>query len=127
VTLPLQRFGLLARAGLFLLVCCVSFAAPARVDESRTIGRIDFIAGQRNAMPPSNAAWQAHGLPMRWSSSAGVRQGLWLRLTFEVATAPTEGWGLLLQRLPSGGTVYLNGRMVADVPTDTDTQRVRWR
>jgi len=36
---------------------------------------------------------------------------------------PTEGWGLLLQRLPSGGTVYLNGRMVADVPTDTDTQR----
>jgi len=34
---------------------------------------------------------------------------------------------LLLQRLPSGGTVYLNGRMVADVPTDTDRQRVRWR
>ena len=127
VTRSLQRFGLLARAGLFLLVCCLSFASLARADESKTIGRIEFIAGQRNAVPASTAAWQAHGLPMRWSSSTGIRQGLWLRLTFEVATAPTEGWGLLLQRLPSGGTVYLNGRMVADVPTDTDRQRVRWR
>ena len=40
---------------------------------------------------------------------------------------PTDGWSLLLQRLPTGGAIYLNGRMVADLPTDSDAQRIRWR
>jgi signal transduction histidine kinase len=121
------RFIALARSGLLLLLCGLAMAAPAHAEVAQAIGRIDFLAGQRGALPGADAVWQGHGLPMRWTSSGGARQGLWLRLQFDATAAPAQGWGLLLQRLPSGGTVYLNGRMVADLPTDTDTQRVRWR
>jgi signal transduction histidine kinase len=111
---------------LFLLLGLIALAADAAEPE-RHFGRIDFVAGQRNAVPGADALWQGHDLPMRWSSSGGSRQGLWLRLRFDVPETPAQGWGLLLQRLPSGGTVYLNGRMVADIPTDAETMRVRWR
>ena len=75
----------------------------------------------------ADTVWQSHTLPMRWSASGGARQGLWLRLGFDLTEPPTEGWGLLLQRLPTGGTLYLNGHMIADLPVDSETQRVRWR
>ncbi len=116
-----------ARALAALLLCWLGVLAPAVANETTRISRIEFVSGQRNALPGPDTVWQAHGLPMRWASSGGARQGLWLRLNFEVPTAPTEGWGLLLQRLPTGGTLYLNGRMVADLPTDTEQRRVRWR
>jgi signal transduction histidine kinase len=98
-----------------------------RADDTKSLSSIDFLAGPGSALPGADVVWQAHDLPMRWSTSAGSLQGLWLRLKFDLAAIPAHGWGLLLQRLPSGGTVYLNGRMVADIPTDTDAQRVRWR
>ncbi|HQR69403.1 MAG TPA: hypothetical protein PLE54_02270 [Burkholderiaceae bacterium] len=121
-----MRVAGLIRAALLLLACGLMLS-PARADDAKGVWRIDFLAGQRSAMPAADAAWQAHGLPMRWTSSGAATQGLWLRLRFDVTAPPAQGWGLLLQRLPSGGTVFLNGRMVADLPTDTDTQRVRWR
>lgn len=34
---------------------------------------------------------------------------------------------MLLNRLPNGGTIYLNGNMVADLPLDSDRRYVRWR
>jgi signal transduction histidine kinase len=121
------RIALLARASVLLLLCWFSLCASAHAEDARAVGRIDFIAGQRETVPSTEAAWQAHGLPMRWTSSGSARQGLWLRLEFNVPAPATRGWSLLLQRLPTGGTVYLNGRIVADLPTDTGSQRVRWR
>jgi signal transduction histidine kinase len=34
---------------------------------------------------------------------------------------------MLLNRLPTGGTIYLNGKMVADLPLDSEHRHVRWR
>ena len=98
---------------------------PQRGDALR-IDRIEFLAGPRDALPAANAAWQSHGLPLRWTSSGGTRQGLWLRLAFDQPAAQAQGWALLLQSLPTGGTVYVNQHVVADVPTDSDTRNVRW-
>ena len=112
---------------LVLLLSLLAPLTPALADEATRLTDIEFLADQRTTVPGPDAVWQTHTLPMRWSSSSGARQGLWLRLSFDLPEVPTHGWGLLLQRLPTGGAIYLNGRRVADLPTDSDAQRVRWR
>ena len=51
---------------------------------------------------------------------AGTRQGVWMRLMFDTPEIPVDGWSMLLNRLPTGGTIYLNGKMVADLPLDSE-------
>ncbi|HTN50242.1 MAG TPA: ATP-binding protein [Burkholderiaceae bacterium] len=114
-------------AALLAGLLALGLAPAARADDAVSIRSIDFVAGQKGALPGPDTVWQSHTLPMRWTSSSGARQGLWLRLGFDAPAPPPEGWGLLLQRLPTGGTLYLNGHMVAELPADSETQRVRWR
>lgn len=112
---------------LAVLLGTLVLAAPAAAEEPVAIDRIEIVAGQRGAVPDSNAAWQPHALPLRWTTSSGTRQGLWLRFAFDAPGAPAEGWSLLLNRLPTGGAIFLNGRLVADLPTETAERHVRWR
>ncbi|MGH6610373.1 MAG: sensor histidine kinase [Burkholderiaceae bacterium] len=115
---------------LFLLFFIAPFAgSDAAADETIDIDRIEWISGTRTAFPPRDAQWQSHAIPLRWSSGSGgaTRQGVWLRFTFNLTDAPIEGWSMLLSRLPTGGTVYLNGKMVADIPLDSERRYVRWR
>ncbi len=102
-------------------------APVVSAEETRNISRIELVSGTRAAFPARDALWQSHSLPMRWSSASGTRQGVWLRFTFKLPEAPAEGWSMLLERLPTGGTVFLNGRMVADLPLDSERRFVRWR
>lgn len=122
-----------ARLFLFLLALLAALTIPpaALADEpARTaalpIDRIGFLAGSGDALPAVDAAWQSHALPLRWTSSGGTRQGLWLRLTFDQPTPQPQGWALLLQSLPTGGTIYVNRHAVAEIPTDSDARNVRW-
>ena len=117
------------RSGAFLTVLSLLILAmaDAQADELLQLRSIEFVAGQKATLPGPETVWQSHTLPMRWSASGGARQGLWLRLGFDLAETPSEGWGLLLQRLPTGGTLFLNGHMIAELPVDSETQRVRWR
>ena len=48
-------------------------------------------------------------------------------MMFRTPELPTDGWSMLLTRLPTGGTIYLNGKMVADLPLDSERRHVRWR
>ncbi|MEP6607824.1 MAG: ATP-binding protein [Burkholderiaceae bacterium] len=117
-------------ATLFLVLLIAPFAVSSAIaEETIKIDRIEWVAGSRTAFPPANADWQSHALPLRWSSgSAGsVRQGVWLRLSFAAPETPSEGWGILLKRIPTGGTIYLNGKMIADLPLDSEQRYVRWR
>lgn len=111
------------------LVLLLSVAAPgsAFADRTLAVNRIDWVTGTRTSFPPADALWQSHTLPMRWSSSSGTRQGAWLRYGFPLAATPADGWSMLLNRLPTGGAVYINGRMVADLPLDSEKRYVRWR
>ncbi|MDQ3215212.1 MAG: hypothetical protein M3P99_03920 [Pseudomonadota bacterium] len=113
---------------LMLLVAQMTLGS-ATADETIKLDRIEWVGGARSTFPAANSEWQSHALPLRWSSgSAGaVRQGVWLRTTFALPETPTDGWSILLNRLATGGTVYLNGKMVADLPLDSDRRFVRWR
>ncbi len=124
--MPVRLVQSLATAAALLL--SLWFVAPsAAADDTVKIDRIEWIAGTRAAFPPPDSQWQSHALPLRWSSGSGSRQGVWLRLMFKLPEAPTEGWSLLLNRLPTGGTIYVNGKMVADLPLDSERRYVRWR
>ncbi|MGH6624358.1 MAG: sensor histidine kinase, partial [Burkholderiaceae bacterium] len=117
------------RAAACTLLLLAGLATPVLViaQQAHTLPRVELVAGAQNAPPAPDARWQAHTLPLRWSSSGGTRQDIWLRLNFELPSLPTVGWSLLLERLPTGGTVYLNGRMIADLPLDSETRHIRWR
>ncbi len=114
-------------AALFLLGFTALFAAAASADEAIKIDRIEWVSGTRAAFPSADSLWQSHALPLRWSSGSGSRQGVWIRWTFNTPELPTDGWSMLLNRLPTGGTIHLNGKMVADLPLDSDRRHVRWR
>jgi hypothetical protein len=105
-----------------LLVLLLAAAVPgsAVADETLPVNRIEWVAGSRAKFPPADALWQSHALPMRWSSSSGSRQGAWLRYRFPLSAIPADGWSMLLNRLPTGGAIYVNGRMVADLPLDSE-------
>ncbi len=94
---------------------------------AHSIARIDWVAGTRDTFPKADSIWQSHALPMRWAYSSGSRQGVWLRLSFEVPAVTAAGWSLLLAPLPTGGAVFVNGRLVADLPLDSDERYVRAR
>ncbi|HZA96875.1 MAG TPA: hypothetical protein VE421_12115, partial [Burkholderiaceae bacterium] len=109
----------------FLALC---FVAPlAAADETIKINRIEWVSGSRAAFPSADSLWQSHALPLRWSFGSSTRQGVWIRLVFNTPEIPTDGWSMLLERLPTGGTIYLNGKMVADLPLDSEQRHVRWR
>jgi signal transduction histidine kinase len=110
---------------LLLLAICPPPAAKAA--EMQDVNRIEWVGGARNEFPAADALWQSHTLPLRWSSSSGTRYGVWLRYSFELSAAPADGWSILLDRLPTGGSVFLNKRMVADLPLDSERRHVRWR
>jgi len=116
-----------AAAAAALVLALLALPAPVVAEEAHTIPRVELVAGTQGALPGAEALWQAHTLPLRWSSSSGSRQGVWLRFGFELPSVPTVGWSLLLGRLATGGTVYLNGRMVAELPLDSETRYVRSR
>jgi signal transduction histidine kinase len=116
----------LVGAAFALLLAGLLLAGQARADETQSIHRIELTTGTRGAFPATDALWQSHQLPMRWSSSGG-RSGIWLRYGFNLQAAPQNGWSLLFGRLANGGTVYLNGKMVADIPLDSDKRHVHWR
>ncbi len=115
-----------------LLAACVCLATTlaiadvARADDTQLIRVLELTAGSRTAFPGTDALWQSHRLPMRWSSSGG-RSGIWLRYSFTLPALPEDGWSMLFGRLANGGTVFLNGKMVADIPLDTDMRHVHWR
>lgn len=120
--------GCIARSGLLLLTLLLlaPLASDATANDVVKVDRVEWTSGTRAAFPASDASWQSHMLPLRWSWSGG-RQGVWLRFMFPLQEMPAEGWSLLLKRIPTGGTIYLNGRMIADLPVDSDRRHVRWR
>jgi signal transduction histidine kinase len=108
--------------------CLLAVLLPpaGHAGETQSIPRIELASGTRDALPAVDALWQSHALPMRWAASGG-RTGVWLRYGFSMTAAPQEGWSILFRRLANGGTVFVNGRMVADIPLDNERRHANWR
>ncbi|MEF9943126.1 MAG: ATP-binding protein [Burkholderiaceae bacterium] len=113
-----DRFRLLLALALWLV------AAPLLA--ATTLDRVDLIDTLWQAEPPTDAAWQRHALPLRWTTSSEELRGRWLRLSFALPQLPREVWSMLLPRLPTGGVIRLNGHVVAEVPQDSHGTQVRW-
>lgn len=125
-----KRPAALLRAGgacIFSLLALCSSALAQTEAVPYSIGRIDWVAGARDTFPKADSIWQTHTLPMRWATASSTRQGVWLRLSFDVPELTAAGWSLLLSPLPTGGAVFVNGRLVADLPLDSDERYVRTR
>jgi signal transduction histidine kinase len=122
---PRVRLARLLGVAVSLLLALL-LPVPGHADETQEIRRIELTGGTRSSFPASDALWQSHALPLRWAASSG-RTGVWLRYGFSLQAAPQEGWSILFGRLANGGTVFVNGRMVADIPLDAERRHVHWR
>ncbi len=112
-------FAFLAAAAALI----VSVAASAT-----TLRSVDWTPTAIGAAPADDAQWQAHDLPLRWSSRPGEPlRGMALRLRIDLAAPPTEAWAVLLSHASTGGRVSVNGRMVGEMRSPDAATEVRWR
>ncbi|MBP1204574.1 signal transduction histidine kinase [Duganella sp. 1411] len=96
---------------------------PAPDDAVVELGRAMMVESAETAPPPDSAPWRETALPL---SRGQPSRGAWLRMTFDVAGAPAEFWGVLLPYLYGGGQVWLDGRLVGDLPVSGPALHVRW-
>jgi signal transduction histidine kinase len=82
----------------------------------------------RLAPPPApDPGWQPVALPASLRTAPGdLPHAVWVRMRFEIAQAPSDFWALLLPYFYGGGQVWVNGRLVADIPVTTERLHVRW-
>lgn len=116
----------LLRATLTLLVWLLAGPAWAAI----TIHQVELRDGAREPVPlaaEADAGWQTHPLPLRWTSSHEAPRGRWLRFSFDLPQLPQEAWSLLVPRLPTGGTIVLNGHPLTEIAQDGAGTSVRWQ
>jgi signal transduction histidine kinase len=80
-------------------------------------------------LPPTDAPWQAILLPYRWARDRpdGRLETAWIRLDFESPDPLPADPALYLSRLSVGGSVYVNGLLVADIRGSDELVQMRWR
>lgn len=77
--------------------------------------------------PPPDPAWTVTELPSSRSAPGGAApRAAWYRMRFELAQPPTEFWALLMPYFYGGGQVWVNGKLVGDIPVTTARLHVRW-
>ena len=113
---------ILARALPALLVlACAAAAAQTRHSEA------EFAFSPGATAPPQNLPWHNVILPDQWKgASAEPGATGWYRVTFHVAQPGDEPWMVYLPRLREGGTLFVNGQLLAKVPEPDATTWVRW-
>lgn len=88
-----------------------------------------FVQGSTalGSPPAAEPAWEDTTLPSnRRPDSGDVPRAAWYRMQFDLVQQPSEFWAVWLPYLYGGGQVWLNGRMVGDVPVATARLHVRW-
>ncbi|SEK31056.1 Signal transduction histidine kinase [Roseateles sp. YR242] len=104
-------------------------AAPSPPQEA-TVLTFAQAHTQDSASPDPSAlgsVWQPIRLPVSQPAAAGSPpSAAWFRMEFEAAATPQGFWAVLLPYLYGGGEVWLNGRLIGDIPVSTDAVHVRW-
>jgi signal transduction histidine kinase len=114
----------LARAIVAVLALAAGSVTGTEADPARH--RDAEFAFSSGAEPTQDLPWQRVVLPDQWKSDAPAHGSGWYRVTFQVAQASDEPWLVYLPRLREGGTLYLNGRLLARVPEPDAKTWVRW-
>ncbi|SEN82565.1 Signal transduction histidine kinase [Duganella sp. CF517] len=115
-----------------LLACAAAvllwpIPAPARDAVVEEIRQAQILESDATAPPPATAAWQPAALPLsRGALPNQAPRVTWLRMRFDVARQPAEFWGVLLLYMYGGGQVWLDGRLVGELPVASAAMHVRW-
>ena len=111
-----------------LLVAAVALAGcGAGAAAAQTAHRDAEFAVVQAQEPPGDAPWQHVILPYQWKADAPDRSRPgWYRVTFDVSQPGREPWMIYLPRLREGGTLYVNGHVLAHVPEPDAKTWVRW-
>jgi signal transduction histidine kinase len=91
-----------------------------------TLSDAEYAISDSSALPIEETAWHKTALPHRSARPASQEMtAYWYRLRFDAQAVEQPLW-LLFPKLRSGGTIYLNGRMIGKISeADSHTQR-RW-
>ncbi|HJS37061.1 MAG TPA: 7TM diverse intracellular signaling domain-containing protein, partial [Burkholderiales bacterium] len=102
--------------------------AAAAAAAGQTLHRdADFTVAPQAEAPPQDASWRQVILPDQWKADPRGESGPgWYRVTFQVDRPGREPWLVYLPRLREGGTLYVNGRLLARVPEPDAKTWVRW-
>jgi len=118
---------MLRRWLLALLVCACLPAMRASAIETVTLDS-GYVLAQASTTPPAaTAPWEAVRLPHSWlQSSATGATALWYRFDFQWPHGAAAPSALYIPYLNDGGTLYLNGAALGDLPHADLRRVVRW-
>lgn len=83
---------------------------------------------QAHATPPDEGRgeWRTMALTARVENPSQELVRLWFRTRFRVDGDMEQAWMVMLPRLYSGGSVFLNGVAVGEVPGSSPTAQANW-
>lgn len=98
--------------------------APIQIDEAQVL--IEPYRAQ--AIPPDDAseAWRSLSLEHRVPNPSQELVRVWFRMTFDVNGDAGRAWAVMLPRLYSGGSVFVNGVAIGEVPGSSPTAQANW-
>jgi signal transduction histidine kinase len=114
-------------AGAAALVVWLAHDPAPPSDEVRIVDRAFVQDAPASTPPPPDARWEPTALPSSLRTAPGqAPRAVWYRMRFELARAPDGFWAVLLPYFYGGGQVWVDGRLVGDVPVATPQAHVRW-
>jgi signal transduction histidine kinase len=121
-----RGWALLVLALTLLLSCGACSTDTSPRTNLQIIRSLQVLETPATSMPEITAPWETVQLPHRAPRIAGATLAyFWYKAEFTAALADGRRW-LYMPNLATGGAVYLNGALVADIRSaDADVQ-VRW-
>ncbi|MFZ6689281.1 hypothetical protein ACO0K0_16175 [Undibacterium sp. SXout11W] len=112
-------------ASVFFALCSTT-ALANQVEDVTGIRQAEFIISDSPTIPASDAKWQSVSLPHRESKPTDKELvGYWVKTHFNMKDAHQPFW-LYISKLPSGGSIFVNGTQIANIPSANKSIHVRW-
>jgi len=121
--LPILARALLACLALAGLCTAARADAPA----STRFREADYVFARNALTPPVGLPWQRVTLPDHWKENwPGITGTVWYRVTFQAERPQREPWMVYLPRMREGGSLFINGHLLANVREPDAGTYVRW-
>jgi signal transduction histidine kinase len=109
-----------------VLACWVSTALAEPPQEAIQITHAQYIVSDAAALPDNASAWKTVTLPHRSPKPDGDKLvHYWYRTSFASAETAAPVW-LYFPKLRSGGAIFINGMLAAEIRSADRLYQVRW-
>jgi len=100
---------------LFSVLLLMIFATPSFVSATESEKQVWFVFSDNEIPPGSDAAWQPVVIPDSWNKTQNSRGGNgWYRIRIHFDKAPSEVWGLLLERINMNAAAFIGKHFLGD-------------